>query len=164
MIVPLLLAVDFMNFTYATNPCAKNVPVAAVMRRGSFSYFDRKMAAGFELHVDSVSKGSLRDGTRQAVVVLACDFPHGGTAAAYLFDERKDAAVLLARVATADWGGDWGNGPSSIHVRFAHHFLYVDQCKDIDCTLGEATTYALRGGKLVTWTRTTSRSVGTKNR
>ncbi len=83
MIVPFVLAVDFMNFTYATNPCAANVPVPAVMRRGSFSYFDRKMAAGFDLHVASIAKGSLQAGTGQAVVVLTCDFPVGGTAAAY---------------------------------------------------------------------------------
>ena len=148
MIVPLLLAVDFMNFTYATIPCAQNVPVAAVMRQGRFSYFDQKMAAGFDVHVAAVKEGSLRDGTRQAVVVLACDFPIGGTAAAYLFDERNDAAVLLAKVGSADWGGDWGSGPSAIHVRFAKHLLYVDQCKDLDCSLAVVTTYALRSGKL----------------
>jgi hypothetical protein len=148
MIVPLLWAVDFMNFTYATNPCAANVPVAAVMRQGRFSYFDQKMGAGFDLHVDSVQEGSLQDGTQQAVVVLACDFPVGGTAAAYLFDERRDAAVLLGQVGAANWGIDWGQGPSSIHVRFAKHFLYVDECKDTDCTMNMVTTYALRGGKL----------------
>jgi hypothetical protein len=148
VIVPLLAAVDFMNFTYATNPCVQNVPVAAVMRKGRFSYFDEKMAAGFDLHVDSVHEGSLRDGTRQAVVVLACDYPVGGTAAAYLFDERKAATVLLGQVGTANWGPDWGAGPSSIHVRFAKHFLYVDQCKTTDCTLNEVTTFALRGDKL----------------
>jgi hypothetical protein len=148
VIVPLLMAVDFMNFTYATNPCAKNVPVPVVMRRGSFSYFDEKMGAGFDLHVDSVREGSLQDGTRQAVVVLACDYPVGGTAAAYLFDQRKGGAVLVAQVGSADWGPDWGSGPSSIHVRFANHFLYVDQCKDNSCALNEVTTYALRGGKL----------------
>jgi len=149
MIAPLLLAVDFMNFTYTTNPCAQNVPVPAVMRKGSFSYFDSKMAAGFDLHVVTVYEGSLQAGTRQAVVVLACDFPVGGTAAAYAFDERGAAAVMLGRVGTADWGPDWGSGPSSIHVRFANRFLYVDQCKDTDCTLNVVTTYALRNGKLV---------------
>jgi hypothetical protein len=148
MLAPLLLAVDFMNFTYATNPCAHNVPVPAVMRKGSFSYFDQKMGAGFDLHVVTVYEGSLQAGTRQAVVVLACDFPVGGTAAAYAFDERGGAAVMLAQVATADWGPDWGAGPSSIHVRFAKAFLYVDQCKDNDCNLNVVTTYALRGGKL----------------
>lgn len=148
MIVPFVLAVDFMNFTYATNPCASNVPVPVVMRRGSFSYFDQKMAAGFDLHVDSVKKGSLRDGTRQAVVVLACDFPVGGTAAAYAFDERNNSAVLLGKVGAADWGPDWGSGPDSIHVRFAKHFLYVDQCTDNICATNTVTTYALRGGKL----------------
>jgi len=148
MLASLLLAVDFMNFTYTTNPCQSNVPVPVVMRKGQFSYFDKKMAAGFDLHVDSVSVGSLQPGTQQAVVIVACDFPIGGTAAAYLFDERKDAAVLLAQVGAANWGGDWGAGPSSIHVRFAKSFLYVDDCKDTDCTLNLVTTYALRSGKL----------------
>jgi hypothetical protein len=148
VILPFLLAVDFMNFTYATNPCAKNVPVPVVMRKGAFAYFDAKMGAGFDLHVDSVKEGSLKAGTRQAVVVLACDFPVGGTAAAYLFDERSDAAVLLAQVGDANWGPDWGSGPASIHVRFANNFLYVDECKDTGCTMYVVTTYALRGGKL----------------
>ncbi len=114
-----------MNFTYATNPCASNVPVPVVMRRGAFSYFDQKMAAGFDLHVAAVKKGSLRAGTRQAVVVIACDFPVGGTAAAYLFDERKDKAVPLGKVGSADWGVDWGAGPDSIHLRFANGLLYA---------------------------------------
>jgi hypothetical protein len=148
MIVPFLLAIDFTNFTYATNPCASNVPVPAVMRHGSFSYEDKKTGSGFDVYVRSVKKGSLRSGTRQAVVVLACEFRIGGTAAAYLFDERGDAAVLLAQVATANWGGDWGRGPDSIHVRFARSLLYVDQCADDRCATSVVTTYALRGGKL----------------
>ena len=149
MIAPLLLAVDFMNFTYTTNPCAHNVPVPVVTRKGAFSYFDQKMAAGFDLHVDAVKEGTLQPGTRQAVVVLACDFPVGGTAAAYLFDERKNGAVLLGRIATADWGPDWGAGPSSIHLRFANRLLYVSQCKDSGCTASVRSTYALRGRKLM---------------
>ncbi|MBV8370926.1 MAG: hypothetical protein JO036_18585 [Candidatus Eremiobacteraeota bacterium] len=150
MIVPLLLAVDFMNITYPTNPCAQNVPVPVVMRKGSFSYFDAKMAAGFDLHVDAVKEGSLQPGTRQAAVVLACDFPVGGTAAAYLFDERKNGAVLLGRIATADWGPDWGAGSSSIRLRFANRLLYVEQCDGTSCAQRALTTYALRRGKLVT--------------
>jgi hypothetical protein len=148
MILPFLLAVDFLNFTYATSPCSKNVPVPVVMRKGFFAYFDEKMGAGFDLHVDSVKQGSLQPGTRQAVVVIACDFPVGGTATAYLFDERGDAAVPLGQVGSADWGPDWGAGPSSIHVRFANRFLYVDQCKDNSCAMNVVTTYALRGGRL----------------
>ena len=148
MVLPFLLALDFMNFTYATNPCAQNVPVPVVMRKGSFSYFDPNMGTGFDLHVAAVIEGSLASGTRQAVVVIACDFPIGGTAAAYLFDERTSGAVLLERVATANWGGDWGRGPDSIHLRFAKSFLYVDACKDDQCTTNVVTTYALRGGKL----------------
>src|SRR5438552_16583369 len=134
MIAPLLLAVDFMNFTYATNPCSKNVPVPIVMRKGGFSYFDDKMGAGFDLNVHSVTEGKLAKGTQQAVVVLACDFPIGGTAAAYAFDERKNGAVLLSEVGAANWGGDWGRGPDSIHIRFAKQFLYVDACKTDECT------------------------------
>jgi hypothetical protein len=148
MIGPFFLAVDFMNFTYRTNPCSGNVPVPVVMRRGSFSYFDQKMGAGFDLGVRLVKEGSLKDGTRQAVVVLACDFPVGGTAAAYAFDERGTTAVLLAKVATANWGGDWGAGPNSIHVRFAKHLLYVDQCDEGECKATRSTTYALRGATL----------------
>jgi hypothetical protein len=149
MIGPLLLAVDFMNFTYRTNPCAHNVPVPVVMRRGSFSYFDDKMGTGFDLGVRSVKEGSLKAGTRQAVVVIACDFPIGGTAAAYAFDERGTAAVPLGKVADAAWGGDWGSGPDLIHLRFANHRLYVEQCADNECTRRRSTAYALRGAKLV---------------
>jgi len=148
MILPFFLAVDFLNLTYATNPCSQNVPVPVVMRKGAFSYFDAKMGAGFDLRVDSVKEGSLQSGTRQAVVVLVCDFPIGGTAAAYAFDERKGAAVPLGQVGTANWGADWGAGPSSMHIRFAKQFLYVDQCKDTNCTMYVVTTYALRAGKL----------------
>jgi hypothetical protein len=148
MFLPFLLAADFMNFTYTTNPCARNVPVPVVMRKGSFSYFDARMGTGFDLHVVSVTDGSLQTGTAQAVVVLACDFPIGGTAAAYLFDERNDTVTFLAQVATANWGGDWGRGPDSIHVRFAKKLLYVEQCKDDACATNVATTYALRDGKL----------------
>jgi hypothetical protein len=144
-----LLAVDFMNFTYRTHPCSANVPVPVIMRRGSFAYFDPKMAQGFDLHVFKVTEGSLRTGTQQAVVVLACDFPIGGTAEAYAFDERTGGAVLLGRVAGADWGGDWGSGPSSIRVQFANRRLEVEQCSDTQCSGTKHTTYALTGGKLV---------------
>jgi hypothetical protein len=149
VIVPLLLAIDFLNFTYVQNPCSANVPVGVVMRKGSFSYADARTGTDFDLNVHSVKEGSLKDGTRQAVVILACDFPIGGTAAAYVFDERRSGAVLLARVGDANWGGDWGRGPDSIHLRFAKHFLYVDQCKDSECTRDVAMTYALRSGKLI---------------
>jgi hypothetical protein len=149
MIAPLLLAVDFMNFTYATNPCSKNVPVPVVMERGSFSYFDKDMGAGFDLHVSFVKEGSLAPGTRQAVVVIACDFPVGGTAAAYVFSESGTTASFLSNVASANWGPDWGAGPDSIHVRFENSFLYVDACKEDECNDYLVTTYALRHGKLV---------------
>ncbi len=149
MIAPLLLAVDFMNFTYATNPCFKNVPVPVVMQRGYFSYFDQKMGAGFDLHIAAVKEGSLAPGTRQAVVVIACDYPVGGTAEAYAFGEHGNSAVVLADVASANWGPDWGAGPDSIHVRFTTRFLYVDACQNDECTMYLATTYALRNGKLV---------------
>ena len=145
----MLLTVDFMNFTYRTNPCPENVPVPAIMRKGSFSYFDKREAVGFDLYVDSVKEGSLGNGTRQAVVVITCEFPVGGTAAAYAFDERKNSAVLLGQVATANWGVDWGGRPDSIRVRFANQRLYVEQCEDTDCTIKNETSYALRGGKLV---------------
>ena len=149
MIAPLLLAVDFMNFTYAKNPCFKNVPVPAVMERGTFSYYDKNMGAGFDLHVSAVYRGSLAAGTHQAVVVIACDFPVGGTAEAYAFSESGAAATPLADVASANWGPDWGAGPDSIHVRFAKTLLYVDACGNDECTHYVVTTYALRNGKLV---------------
>ena len=143
-----MLPVDYANFTYTANPCANNVPVPAVMRRGNFSYFDKKMGAGFDLHVASVTRGSLQEGKRHAVVVIACDFPVGGTAAAYLFEERAGTAVRLGEIANANWGPDWGRGPDSIRVRFAGGALNVEQCKDNDCTLLRETTYVLRAGKL----------------
>jgi len=149
MIAPLLLAVDFMNFTYAKNPCSENVPVPAVMKKGAFSYFDDKMGTGFSLHVAAVQEGSLAPGTRQAVVVIACDYPVGGTAEAYAFSEQGDSAVLLSVVASASWGPDWGRGPDAIHIRFANRFLYVDACKELHCDTYVVKTYALRRGKLV---------------
>ncbi|HTD37974.1 MAG TPA: hypothetical protein VK669_10700 [Candidatus Limnocylindrales bacterium] len=149
MLIPLIAAVDFMNFTYAKHPCPENVPVPAVMRKGSFSFEDRTMGTGFDLHVSSVKEGALRPGTRQAVVVIACDFPVGGTSAAYVYDAHGTAATLLGQVASADWGSDWGAGPSTIGVRFANRLLYVDQCKSNDCGVRTVTTYALRAGKLV---------------
>lgn len=149
MIIPIILAVDFMNFTYRTNPCPDNVPVPAVMRKGTFSHFDRRSAVGFDLYVRGVTRGVLQEGTRQAVVVMTCDFPVGGTAAAYAFEERENTAKLLGQVATANWGSDWGAGPDSIRVRFVNRRLYVEQCESTDCTMKSETTYALRGGKLV---------------
>lgn len=149
MIVPLLLAVDFMNFNYSALPCSANVPPPALIRKGSYSYFDEKMGTGFEVFVNSVKQGTLLAGTQQAVVVLECQFPMGGTAGAYAYDIRGDTAVLLGEVGSADWGGDWGAGPKSIHIRFAKNFLYVDSCKDSHCEMSEVRTYALRGGKLV---------------
>jgi hypothetical protein len=149
MIAAVVLAADFMNFTYHVSPCAQNVPIPFVMRNGTLSYVDKKTAASFDVRVDSVKRGSLASGERQAVVVLACEFPVGGTAAAYAFEEQNKTATLLGKVATANWGGDWGQGPTSIHVRFANNHLYVEQCKDDECTAKVQSTYALHDGKLV---------------
>lgn len=148
MVAPLLLAVNFMNYTYVSNPCSSNVPVPVAMRSGQFEYFDKKMAVSFYLHVDSVKEGSMQSGTRQAVVTIACDFPVGGTSATYLFAEHGQTATLLGKVAEADWGADWGQGPDSIHTRFANQRLYVSQCKDNQCTKRATAVYALRAGKL----------------
>ncbi|HTD35142.1 MAG TPA: hypothetical protein VK665_15865 [Candidatus Elarobacter sp.] len=158
MIAPLLLAVDYFNFTYSTNPCHSNVPVPAVMRKGTFSYEDRKMATGFDLFVRRVVRGSLAPGTRQAVVVMTCDFPIGGTAAAYAFDERGAGAVLLGKVAEANWGGDWGRGPDAIVIRFVGRTLHVEGCAVSNCTVKSATVYALRGRRLVTTAKHTMAS------
>jgi hypothetical protein len=141
-------SVDFRNFTYRVHPCMSNVPTAAVMRDGQFAYFDETMGAGFDLSVEAVTVGSLRAGTRQALVVLKCQFPVGGTAAAYLYGIHGGAATLLGEVADANWGPDWGAGPSSIHVRFVNHLLYVEACQTENCSTTGLTTYALRGGKL----------------
>ncbi len=149
MIAPFLLAVDFMNFTYATNPCYKNVPVPAVMRKGAFSYFDQNMGAGFDLRVDAVKRGSLAPGTQQAVIVLVCDFPVGGTAEAYVFSEGASSATMLGDVASANWGPDWGAGPNSIQATFKNRYLYIQACKDTECTATARTIYALKNGRLV---------------
>jgi hypothetical protein len=154
MMLPLLLAVDFMNFTYNQNPCAGNVNVPVVMRNGSFSWMSSTDPSwGFEFHVDRVVQGSLKPGTRQAVVVIACDAPvDGGAAEAYLYDERKNGATFVAKVGEADWGSDWGEPPTSIHIRFTDKFLYVDQCLNVsECDAADyiVTTYALREGKIV---------------
>ena len=149
MIAQSPLAVDYLNFTYPTNPCHGNVPVPAVMRKGQFSYFDRGMGTGFDLFVRRVVRGSLAPGTRQAVVVMTCDFPIGGTAAAYAFDERGTRAVLLGEVANANWGGDWGRGPDAIIVRFVGRRLHIEGCAVPNCTVQSATVYALHSRRLV---------------
>jgi hypothetical protein len=148
MILPLLLIVDFMNFNYTVSPCS-NVPPPMIMRKGTYSYFDKKMGTGFDVFVRGVKIGSLRSGTQQAVVVLSCDFPVGGTAEAFAYDIRGNTAVPLGQVGGANWGGDWGKGPDSIHITFKNDLLYVDSCKDDQCATREVRTYALREGKLV---------------
>lgn len=144
--------VDFQNFTYAVHPCAANIPVAAIVRSGSFDYFDPKMGQGFTISVVSVVQGSLRAGTQQAAVILSCQFPIGGTASAYLFDLSGNAATLLGKIADANWGGDWGAGPSSIHIAFANDVLTVAECANDECQTTRTSTYALRDGKLVNLT------------
>jgi hypothetical protein len=148
MILPLIMAVDFMNFDYTDDPCSKNVPPPAIVRKGNYSYFDKNMGTGFDIFVRAVKRGSLHPGTQQAVVVMTCDFPIGGTSHAYLYDIHGDAAKLLEDVGYADWGGDWGAGPSAIHIRFAKGLLYVETCNNSDCTEKIVKTYAWRGGKV----------------
>lgn len=147
MLALLLVLVDFLNFQYSVSPCS-NVPPPVIMKHGTYSYFDRKMAVGFDLFVRNVKFGSLRSGTQQAVVVITCDFPVGGTAKAFAYDIHGKSAALLGEVGGANWGGDWGRGPDSIHITFKQHFLYVDSCADDDCETSEVRTYALRGHKL----------------
>lgn len=149
MILPLVFFVDFMNFDYAQIPCSSNVPPPALVRNGSYPYFDQKMGAGFDVYVVGVHRGSLRAGTQQAIVVLACQFPIGGTARAYAYDIRGKSATLLGDVGATDWGADWGARPTSIHITFDKRFLYVDSCENSDCTMSELRTYALRAGKLI---------------
>jgi hypothetical protein len=150
--IPLIIAADFMNFTYLHNPCAGNVTVPIVMRAGTFTWASPKdLSWAFTFHVERVIEGSLAPGTRQAVVVIACDAPvDGGAAEAYLFKESQDSATYLKKVGEAEWGTDWGVPPSSIHIRFAKNFLYVDQCEDAtSCDHYIVTTYALRDGTIV---------------
>ena len=148
MVLPWLLAVNFMNFKYYHIPCSDNVPVPAAVRNGKFSHTDRREASEFPVYVTSVKEGSLHAGTRQAVVTLACDFPVGGTSAAYLYNVHGDAATFVAKAGEANWGGDWGAGPSQIRVRFTQRFLYVDSCGDDDCSTKIVRTYAYRGGRI----------------
>ena len=153
MLVPFLLAVDFMNFTYAVkpNPCGANQTTALVMRKGTFSYKDPQPTsdAEYATFVRGVTEGTLVTRQKHAVVVISCDYPaDGGAAGAYLYAETKAGATLVARVGSASWGTDWGAGPQSIHVRFQKNLLYVDQCKNIDCTLNVVTTYAIKNGNL----------------
>lgn len=149
MIAPLLMAVDFMNFDYTKVPCSENVPPPAIVRKGTYSYFDKKMAAGFDIFVRAVKLGSLHPGTQQAVVLLTCDFPvDGGASQAYLYDIHGDTATLFGSVGYADWGTDWGVGPSAIHIRFANSLLYVDSCNNSDCDTKIVKTFAWRDGKI----------------
>jgi hypothetical protein len=145
----MLMTVDFMNFSYAQLPCSANVPPPAIVSKGSYSYFDKKMGTGFTVGVRSVVLGSLRSGTQQAVVTIACDYPQGGTAEAYAYAVHGNSATLLGPVGGADWGGDWGGGPSTIHAHFANDVLYVTTCKENDCTKNVTKKFVLRGEKLV---------------
>ena len=141
-------AVDFNNFTYRVHPCPQNVPTAAVVRRGHFSYEDEKMGQGFTISVVSVKAGSLSAGTQQAAVMLECEFPMGGTASAYLFDVRGDRAILLGKIADANWGGDWGATPDTVRITLANGVLSVDTCERNGCDKRTITTFALHAGKL----------------
>lgn len=72
-----------------------------------------------------------------------------GTAEVFAYDIRGNTAVPLGEIGGANWGGDWGRGPDSIHITFRSNFLYVDSCKDDECAMREVRTYALRADKLV---------------
>lgn len=138
-------AVDFKNFTYRDNPCRK-APIT--VKDGSFSYFDNMVGNGLELHVFSVVRGSLRAGTRQAAVTLACDFPVGGASSAYLFDIHGGTAKLIAKVADAAWAPDWGIGPRAIQAKFKNGILTVTGCANPDCHSTSLVRYTIRNGKV----------------
>ena len=150
MIAALVLgAVNFMNFTYPVNPCDDPGPVTVENGKGSYAN-PKDPSMGFDIAVDRVVEGSLRAGTRQAVVVLTCTSFDGGGAEAYLFEEDGNRLSFVQKVADAQWGADWGG--DTIHIRFADNFLYVDRCKIPNCRKGEdyvVTTYAVRNGKIV---------------
>ena len=147
MLWPLLLAVDFLNFTYPVNPCSDTV-VPIVVKKGDFSYWDSQANNGLDVIVEAVHEGSIAPATRQAVVVLTCQLPIGGGAEAYLFDERGNKAILFGKVGDAKWGPDWGSGPQSIVVKFTSGRLDVTSCARPDCETVTQGTYALRSGKL----------------
>jgi hypothetical protein len=160
---PLAAGVNFKNFDYAVSPCggdgndaADDVPPPVHVRAGTYAYNNAAMGTAFDVSVAFVQRGSLQSGTQQALVVLSCEFPIGGTSTSYLYDVAGTTAVLLGELPGASWGGDWGSGPNSIHTRFANDFLYVDACGRVsDCKTRVVTTYALRGGKLVqVWKQT----------
>ncbi len=56
---------------------------------------------------------------------------------------------MLGDVATANWGADWGAGSDSIHITFKNRLLYIDACKDNDCTTNIVTTYTLKNGRFL---------------
>lgn len=146
-------AIDFMNFTYKSHPCSDNVPTPVAISNGSASVVDPKdPSSGFDFRVDQVVEGSLAPGTRQVVVVMECDFPMGGVAAGYLYSITGQSVTLIQQVGVAEWGGDWGVDPSTIHIRFAGNFLYIDRCKVSTYCADHnyvVTTYAVRDGKVV---------------
>lgn len=138
MIAALFLTIDLLNFSHPETPCSLKPPVTF----DGGEYQERPQTAS----VDSVKQGSLRAGTQQALVVMSCTLEDGATkAVAYLYDLRDDSAKLLGRVAGTIWGID----SDSIHAGFANRLLYVDTCKDSECTVREFRTYSLRGDRLV---------------
>ena len=138
MIAALFAALDLLNFSYPGTPCNFAPPVQM--------YSGATDDASQNLSIDSIKYGSLRAGTRQAVVVMSCAV-WGGTsrAAAYVYDLRGDTATLLRRVA----GTIWGVGSDTIRAGFSNDRLYVDVCRDPTCTWRRFSTYAMRGTALV---------------
>ena len=134
MVLPWLMAINFMNLKYYHIPCSDNVPAPATVRNGKFTHTDRREAAEFAVYVTSVKEGSLHAGTRQAVVTLACDFPVGGTSAAYLYNVHGDAATFVAKA--GEQIGVAIGAPAQARFVFA--------LRSVSCTLIHAATMTAR--------------------
>ena len=150
---PFWLALDFMNFTYAKNSGRRrNVPVPVVMRKGTFSDFDKGMGTRVSTSTSPPAKeGSLRSGTR--VKPSSC-----WRAISRSAERRRRICSTSAQdgagTARAGRRGQLRRrlgtraGLQS-HVRFAKGFLYVEtHAGTISCTMNLVTTYVLRAGKL----------------
>ncbi len=144
---------DFNNFTYHVHACSSQAGDVTV-RNGEARGVD--LEGHFDLYVNWVKFGSMKAGTRQALVEQNCSPPHGNHSELFVYDVTGSPPKLLGTLATNDYYGEGsGTGVEWVRTRFAKGYLYVDVC-DLDssghgdCKTSTVTTYALRGGKLVT--------------
>lgn len=135
--------VDFKNSTYSNTPCGDQ----KVAVNNGLAWYDRGDVQ-FQVSVGSVKYGSLKPGTRQALVMLTCKFPVGSTSALHLYDVGATGPKDLGVLATAD--ADSGYAVDWVYTNFKNGLLYVDRCDWASdaCKTSIVTTYALRNGKL----------------